>query len=384
MLRYLRNFFSSLFANEELREFIKKINWRLLVLASGFLVMSIVLIVRLFGLQIVHGDDYLTTFKLRIRRDVSLPGIRGNIYDRNGKLLAYNELSYAVVIRDEFSDTSGKNKALNDSILNTITILEKNGVSPDARIQIAQNDSGRYEYTVSGSQLLRFLADIYGHPLTDDLKPGEKDKTAEEIVAYLADKYEIDTLSLDREKVLQLVTVRYLLSNNSFQRYIATPIAYGIDSSLVAVIMENSDILPGVSIEEYTLRHYTDGKYFSQIIGYTGSVSAEELAALKESNPSYDASDTVGKVGIEASMESELFGHKGSRTMYVDNLGRELETTSTVLPSTGNDVYLTIDADLQRMAYDLLEKKISEILLSRIRPIKELELDEDSFNSFWN
>ena len=381
MLRYLKERIGALLAGGEIPEKLKKVNWRLLILAAAVLVMSAVLIVRLFRLQIVSGEDYLTTFKLRIRREIAVPGVRGNIYDRNGKLLAYNELSYSVVIRDEMPDTSGKNDALNQSILNTIRILEDNGAAVSARIQIEIAPDGSYRYTVSDTQLLRFLADVHGRRLIEDLKYEEKTGTADETVAYLADRFGIDTASLDREKVLQVAAIRYLLSNNSFQRYLPTTIASGVDSALVAVIMENSDIMPGVSIEENTLRRYNDAKYFSQIIGYTGKVSTEELAALREQNPAYDASDVVGKAGIEASMEAELFGHKGSRTMYVDNLGRILETAMVVAPSTGNHVYLTIDADLQKMAYDLLEKKISEILLAKIRPIRELELDEDSSSS---
>ncbi|MBO5502963.1 MAG: hypothetical protein J5969_00625, partial [Lachnospiraceae bacterium] len=66
------------------------------------LILSGGLVYRLFGLQIVRGDEFLTSFQLRLKREVTIPGTRGNIYDRNGQLLAYNELAYSVVIRDVF------------------------------------------------------------------------------------------------------------------------------------------------------------------------------------------------------------------------------------------------------------------------------------------
>ena len=110
--------------------------------------------------------------------------------------------------------------------------------------------------------------------------------------------------------------------------------------------MENADILEGVSIEESTARKYVDSEYFSQLLGYTGKISEDELATLSLTNSSYGMNDTVGKSGIEQAMESVLQGTKGSETVYVDNTGQVIETSNYVDAVAGNDVYLTIDKDL--------------------------------------
>ena len=85
-------------------------------------------------------------------------------------------------------------------------------------------------------------------------------------------------------------------------------IANEVSNETVAAILENSDELVGVTVEEQYVRHYVDSTYCSQIIGYTGTVSETELATLKAEDDSYEANDIVGKTGIEQTLESELAG----------------------------------------------------------------------------
>ena len=74
------------------------LNSRLVMLILVFCLSSSILIGRLFYLQIVKGEDYLQNYELSIRRTSTIQGTRGNIYDRNGELLAYNKLAYSVTI----------------------------------------------------------------------------------------------------------------------------------------------------------------------------------------------------------------------------------------------------------------------------------------------
>ena len=76
---------------------------RLLVLILIFCCLYAVLINRLFRLQIVKGEYYMDNYKLQIRKERDLQGTRGSIYDRNGDLLAYNELAYSVTFEDDLS-----------------------------------------------------------------------------------------------------------------------------------------------------------------------------------------------------------------------------------------------------------------------------------------
>ena len=98
-----------------------------------------------------------------------------------------------------------------------------------------------------------------------------------------------------KEKVLQLVNVRYAMGLNSFQKYIPTTIASDVKDKTVAGIMENLDTLQGISVEEESLRYYPDSKYFSSILGYTGKISQTEYEEYTEDGKKYSKTDIVGK-----------------------------------------------------------------------------------------
>lgn len=366
--------------------FMNMVNSRLIVLLLVILGMGGYLISVIFHLQIVKGEEYYNNFQLKITKKRTLPATRGNILDRNGNLLAYNELAYAVTIEDVYESGRRKNAMLNDTIRRLIAMIEENGDQVIHDFHIEMDKNGEYCYNVEGTQLLRFLADVYGYASIDDMKEKYKSATPDEVITYLcstarygigdytddkdSDSF-VEGLGFTKEEVLKILTIRYAMSANSYQRYIATTVAENVSPETVAVIMENEDSLDGVSIAEGTIRKYNESIYFAQIIGYTGRVDQEELKTLQEQNPDYDLNDTVGKSGIEASMEMELQGKKGSETVHVDNMGKVVETSDLVEPSAGNDITLTIDAELQKACYHILESKLASILLAKIQNIKE-------------
>ncbi len=356
------------------------------ILSIVLCIIAGILIYRVFSLQIVNGQAYLDDFQLKIEKERSLASARGNIYDRNGNLLAYNELAYSVTIEDVYESGRYKNRNINTTLYTVIKMIEKNGDSVISGYEVILNENGEYEFSVSGTKLLRYLADIYGHKSIDTLELQERNATPDEVVEYLCStkKYGIGTytdpedsksfvpcMGFSKEDILKIITIRDAMSANTYQKYIPTTIATDVSNETVAVIMENLDGLAGITIAEDTVRRYVDGKYFSQIIGYTGKASLEELEELKIINPDYAANDIIGKTGIEQAMETTLQGTKGSETVYVDNLGRVIESTNYIEPIAGNDVYLTIDKDLQIAAYNILEQNIAGILVSKIRNVKE-------------
>ena len=144
--------------------------------------LIVVLVQRLFVMQIINGQDYLNNFKLTIKKETTLKSTRGNIYDRNGNLLAYNKLAYSVTIEDNFESGRNKNALINDSIFRAINIIESCNDTVANDFNIVINDDGQYEFTVSGTRLLRFLADIYGHKSTDDLTTSERNSTPDDVI----------------------------------------------------------------------------------------------------------------------------------------------------------------------------------------------------------
>ena len=375
--------------------FFNMVTSRIFVLILVFVGICGIMINRIFDLQIVHGEEYLDSFQMKIMKERTIKGSRGCIYDRNGNLLAYNELAHSVTIEDIYESGRYKNLNLNTTIYKLINIIEGNGDSIASDFKIVLDKNNRYVFTVEGTQLSRFLADVYGHASIDDLEEKERTATAQEVVDYLCgwEKFRIGNYTDDdtrstfvpgngytRQEALKILTIRYDMSNNSYQKYIATTVATDVSEETVAVVMENNAELEGVSIVEDTVRKYVDSFYFAHILGYTGKISQEELTTLQEENgeDSYDLNDTVGKLGIEKSMETYLQGTKGRETIFVNSVGKVTETTNYVEPVAGNDVYLTIDKDLQIAAYKILEEKLASILYTNIINAREFNTGDVS------
>ena len=374
---------------EDIKESILNfITSRIFVLVVIFLAFFGIMMSRIFYLQIINGQNYADSFTMRIKREVSLPGTRGRIFDRNGQVLADNVLSYSVTMEDNGTYKSAREKqsTLNRTVLKVIDIVESHGDNVIGDFGIVYQN-GSYAYTQEGRALLRFKADIYGYSSIDDLKPEEYVATADEMIEYLCGKkkfwispdlyteeqikeYKVPT-DLTPEQILKLVTIRYAISSNSFKRYVTTTVASDVSDATVAEILENQSNLQGVDIEQSSLRTYADSKYFANIIGYIGKPDQDELDTLKEQNEDYDANDLVGKAGLEQYMETDLQGKKGQRTIYVDSVGNVLEVESETQPESGHDLYLTIDKDLQIAAYNILEQRLAGILVSKIQNIKQ-------------
>ncbi|HJD04988.1 MAG TPA: penicillin-binding protein [Candidatus Mediterraneibacter caccogallinarum] len=350
---------------------------RLITLIIVFCITSSILIGRLFYLQIVRGEDYLANYELQIRKTQEVAGTRGNIYDRNGKLLAYNELAYSVTIEDTITANtrSEKNKQLNAVLDKVLSIVESHGDSVIDSFGIILDSAGTYQFTQSSeTQRLRFVADVYGQRTIDTLNEEQRNQSAADIIHYLCtddvNGYGLDDSTLDPAYILKMINMRYAMGLNSYQQYIATTLASDVSDETAAAIMENKDTLTGVDIAEDSLRRYTDGIYFASIIGYTGQISQDEYDALSdEDKKKYSLSDIVGKSGLEQTFDSVLQGTKGETTVYVDNLGKVTDTVSIREPEAGNDVYLTIDKDLQEYTYKLLEEKLAGIILSKLRNV---------------
>lgn len=353
---------------------------RILYLLIFFAVLFCILVNRIFELQIIEGENYIDSFEVKSKKERAIDASRGTIYDRNGVLLAYNELAYCVKIEDVYESGKNKNEKLNSTILRTIAIIEENGDRLSTDFKIYVDDHNRYQFSVSGTRLQRFKADVYGRAYIDDMTYAESSSTAQEMMDYLTSdqKYNVDTSNLSKTTVLKLIGIRYAMSANTYQKYIATTISTNVCEKTVAMIMENSDILLGVSIAEDTIRVYPTGVYTSQIIGYTGKISSDELEELKKSDETYSANDIIGKTGIEASQEAILRGIKGSETVYVDTMGKVISTEDYVAPKAGNDLYLTIDSKLQEDVYHILEQKLAGLLLKKIINSKEYIPGENS------
>ena len=370
-MRWFKDLFISL--KEITFEYLKS---RVFPVTLVILLLFALLINRLFTIQIEQGEQYSSSFEYKSEKILTVNSIRGNIYDVNGKLLAYNEISYTLTfgnstaLPDEAKKMNlSENKLKNRIINNTLNILKANGDDIDSSFRIDYK-GGRYSYNVEGNVLKNFLKDVYAADKVDDLTEEQLSSTPEQTVDYLKKLFEIGK-EYDEETSMKILATRYNLWLNRFQQYVPVEIAHNISDKSRAAITENKDNLLGMDIMVESSRIYNESKYYSHIIGYVGKASQDDIDTLNEQlgEKKYDNRDVVGKAGIEKVYETDLHGTDGEQTLYVDNLGKVLEVTKDTPSVAGNDIYLTIDTDLQKYCYDMLEKEIASILISKINNI---------------
>lgn len=141
-------------------------------------------------------------------------------------------------------------------------------------------------------------------------------------------------------------------------------IASDVDEQTARLISEAGSDLPGVEVVIEARRQYTDGPLMSQILGYTGPVSGEQLPALKPSG--YLPDDLIGKVGIEAVYETQLRGLYGSESVERDASGRRTQVLQTISEARpGDSLNLTIDTREQQHAQKALVWAMKEVGMKR-------------------
>ena len=314
-------------------------------MALVFACLSIILIVRIFQLQIVDGAKYAQNFTITTTKTRKLSSTRGNIYDCNGRLIAYNELANSFIIEDNglYKTTREKQLSLNGEIYRLIKIIEGCGdvMLDDFHIDLDENNN--YVFDVEqGTTRDRFRADIFGYKTIDEMSYEEATSTPDDIIALLSGSerfalYNANRpyteeellshglpLELTKDEALKILRIRYDLSLSSYQKYKQVTVAKNVNDATVAAIKENKSTLQGVAIEEDSIRIYNYAECMAPIIGYTGKASYEELEELSLERDDYTSTSIIGKTGIEQYMETTLQGVDGSEQVAVDNLGTVL------------------------------------------------------------
>ena len=358
---------------------LKILKSRIFIVCLLVVALFATLIFRIFDLQIVNENYYMSTYIQKAEKTIYSPGTRGNIYDCNGKLLAYDSLAYVATFEDTIESDDNKNKKLNEIADKAIKIIEHCGDKIIVDFPIVKDRNGNLKYNfTSESQKNLFIRNLFGEdPVRDGVDYSLA--TPPQMFYYLKnDLFEIPDYE-DFDMLFKVMSIRYNVYLNSYQKYVSVVISKNISNETMVAINENKAEIPGVGVEERNIRRYKDSTYYAPIIGYTGTISTEELDAENEKGNDYVASDVIGKAGIEAAEEKELQGKRGEEKIFVDSTGKVLSTISKKDSTAGNDVYLSIDSKLQKSAYKLLEKKIASILLSEIvnHDVKEPEEDDN-------
>jgi penicillin-binding protein 2 len=178
-------------------------------------------------------------------------------------------------------------------------------------------------------------------------------------------KEDVDDINRLLEKLNEIVHIDKAFAKKQIKKsYLFEPavIQRGLTFEQVAQILENSADFPGVEIGLESVRSYSDSFAFSHVLGYMSEVSEKDI----QTDSRYQSGDMIGKTGLEKVYEDVLKGTDGARQVEVDSYGRVLEVLSEKASLPGQNLALTIDADLQNFVHKLMYKKTGSVVVMDI------------------
>ena len=316
-----------------------KKNIRYNIMSLIIYAIGIIIIVKLFSLQIVNGEEYLEKSNSRLTRETVVKASRGNIFDCNGNILAGTKIKYSLELYKSKIET----EQLNNTILNAINVLEKN------------SDTYIDEFPITINPIQYKFSDEEKTKNWLERKKIDVNSSAEQALNFYIEKYKLTNYSL--EDARKIIAVRYGIEENGYTAMRAYTISENISEESVLIFEEQNNSFPGMAIEKTPIRSYTYGKLASHVLGYVGKISSEEYNSLE----GYSISDYIGKTGIEYAFEGYLKGQDGIKQTDMSIDGTITGEYITEEAVSGDDVTLTIDANIQDVAEKYLKELIEKI-----------------------
>ena len=318
---------------------LNKKNVRYNILAILVYLIGTILIIQLFNLQIVHGEEYLEQANLRLTRENTIKAARGEILDCNGNLLAGNEIKYSIKIYRSKIDTQN----LNTTLLNTIKVLENNGDKYNDNFPV-DIEPTRFKYENEESIQKWLIANKL-----------EENYNAEQVLECYIKKYELENYTIQDAR--KIIAIRYGIEKNGYSSMKGYEITDSACEKSVAQFEEMNNSFPGIDIKCEPVRKYYYGNLASHVLGYVGKISATEYNA----NSGYSLDDYIGKNGIEYVCEKYLKGTDGLKQIDMSIEGTTTAEYITKEAVQGLDIVLTIDAKVQQAAEKALKTNIEKI-----------------------
>ena len=320
------------------------------IFAFFVITFFLIVIMQLFNLQIINGNEYAEKSKRRILKERVVFSPRGDIFDRNYVPVAKNRKIYTVNI----INTKLEADHLNRMLFNFTILLEKN---EDSYIKKFEKylSINPFEYGNSlGTEenIIKFKKAI-----VNNKKDIEKINSPRDLFYYLKDeKYLIDE-KYTVEEAYKIMSLRYLITGFTA----LDPITIAKDISLKSVVeLEEKNVeFPGMNINIEYAREYYSAQWASHVIGYVGAMGEKTYERLK--NEGYSMNDIIGISGVESAAEIYLKGRKGKKRVEEDIWGRQIEEWGGDPAIPGSDVVLTIDMNLQKTALESLKENIEKI-----------------------
>ena len=332
------------FLKSKLEKIMEILENRELVLSIILCIIAIIFVIQLFNIQIINGASYREQAENKIVRTESISASRGEIYDRNGVLLATNKLTYNI----EFYRTKVGTDLTNNAIKDLVDILESNGDSVYSTFPINNNlDNFSDEYLEDEELKNTFLSKI------------KLDSSASfnDVIDYYTKLYAIE--DFEYEDKIKIIKVKYEANLNGYSLFNSAIIAKNISKNSVAQIEEQKSKLYGFNIVSVPQRYYISDDFACHILGYVSKINTTEYAKLKDGG--YTINSMIGKAGVEESMENYLKGIDGVKKVVTDSLGNVTSETVTKEAESGNNVTLTIDYRIQNVVENALKSTLQNL-----------------------
>lgn len=324
---------------------LEKSNFRYNLLTAIVYLIGIVILIRLFNLQIVNGAEYRETSNNRLTREATIEAARGSILDRGGNVLVSTEMQFSL----EMYRSKTEDEQLNKSILLMTNILEQNGNSYVDTFPISIDP---FEFHFNNEDEMLNWKKKYNIPET---------ASAEEAFYLFRDKYNINNENI--KEIRQILAIRYAITTIGYSTTRSIKISDNISRESAVQLQENSQNLTGINIVVEPIRVYHTGTLASHIIGYVSRISKDNQDEFEANGDTYkyDANDKVGQTGIEKTFEEYLRGQDGKKQIDMSVDGTVTGEYTSQEAIGGSDVVLTIDANLQEITENALENNIMQI-----------------------
>ncbi|WP_035796862.1 penicillin-binding transpeptidase domain-containing protein [Clostridium akagii] len=362
----------------------KKIFNRYTALIVIMVVLFAIIGAQLYNLQVANGQYYSDTANTKAHKLITIAAPRGLITDKNGIALATEVQSYNLT----YTDTDEAGTKLFATLQKAFKILDDNGESQTDSFPLKVGPY-RFEFTATTSaeietMQLRFLKDrgfqdsILKHKFSNkkeaDLTSSETTElndellklTPETIYNSLLKQYGvikgISSLKIQAtpDVIRKYLIVKDSIKMNSFSGYKSVNIASNIKKDTSLIFKQSLSELPGINVENQPMRQYPYDQLGSSVLGYISKINPDEQE--KYSEKGYDtSSDYVGAAGIESAMESQLKGDNGGDVVQVDKQGRVKNELASRQASPGNNVQLTIDANVQYATENALSTEMKTL-----------------------
>lgn len=236
----------------------------------------------------------------------------------------------------------------------------RNNIYPS--IDISEDDPEDWDYTFN-IEKNNFYTYYAGKDKINDrdkvVSILENEQDAKEILNYLKKINDLEQYS-DLEAV-GILTIDNKINRQGSFGYRPINLVYNIDESTVLKIEENIDATAGIQVDTIPIRSYPNRYLASHILGYMGPIATTEEVDKYVNERDYLRDEIIGKTGIEESYQDNLKGKNGKSLVTVDSAGNRKQTISQTPSEPGDDLYLSIDADLQEQAEKSLEGVLDAI-----------------------